>query len=222
MKTKPINFHGNWKDVLKRLENEKVIPSCRNCHLEKQPKFYNKYKELIEHKNKFESSLEGIEAKLYKQIYKQYPGIGHKEGHQIKSWMSKRIVIERLYNGGCISCGEKNLGTLQFHHCEKEKKTFQKYDKIRYTTLEKIEKKLIQDDAVCLCGNCHRMITSRYYEKNHQEIIGTKHSQEVTKTFKNLKGSIKIMNSQPKSSNYILLSKLKKSRLEVGNQLLIS
>jgi hypothetical protein len=73
LKTKPINFHGNWKNVLKRLEKEKVVPSCRNCHLEKQPKYYNKYKKLIEHKNKFETSLEGIEGKLYKVIYKQHP-----------------------------------------------------------------------------------------------------------------------------------------------------
>lgn len=190
LKTGRMNFHGNWKNTLKRLEWEKAVPSCRNCHLEKQSKFYNKYKELIDRKNKFESSLEGIEAKLYNQIYKKYPGIGHKEGHQIKSWMSKRIVVERLYNGGCIGCDEKNLSTLQFHHRDKEKKTFQKYDRLRYTTLEKIEKKLIQDDTVCLCGNCHRMITSKYYEKNHQEIIGSKYSLDVTKYFKNLKESI--------------------------------
>ena len=191
LKTGIMNFHGNWEKTLKRLENEKVIPSCRNCHLKEQPKFYKKYKELIEHKNEFESSLVGIESKLYKQIYKQYPGIGHKEGHQIKSWMSKRIVVERLYNGGCIGCSQKDLGTLQFHHRDVNKKTFQKYDKLRYTTLEKIEKTLIKDNAVCLCGNCHRMITSKYYEKNHQEIVGIKYSQEVKKIFKDLKKSIK-------------------------------
>ena len=191
LKTKPINFHGNWEKVLKRLENEKVIPSCRNCHLEKQQKFYSKYKELIDRKNKFESSLEGIEAKLYKQIYKQYPGIGHKEGHQIKSWMSKKIVVERLYNGGCIGCSEKNITALQFHHRDIEKKTFKKYDKLRYTTLENIEKKLIQDDAVCLCGTCHRMTTSKYFEKNHREIVGSKYSQETIKYYKELNESIK-------------------------------
>ena len=191
LKTKPINFHGNWEKVLKRLEKEKAIPSCRNCHLKEQSKYYNKYKNLIEHKNKFETSLEGIEKKLYKQIYKQYPGIGHKEGHQIKSWMSKRIVIDRLYNGGCLGCREKNLATLQFHHRDIEKKTFQKYDKLRYTTLEKIEKKLIQDDAVCLCGNCHRMVTSKYYKNNHQEIVGSKYSQEIKGYFRDLNESVK-------------------------------
>ena len=41
----------------------------------------------------------------------------------------------------CIGCGEKNLSTLQFHHRDITKKTFQKYDKLRYTTIEKIEKK---------------------------------------------------------------------------------
>ena len=191
LKTGTMNFHGNWEKTLKRLEKEKVIPSCRNCHLKEQPKFYKKYKNLIEHKNEFESSLEGIEGKLYKQIYKQYPGIGHKEGHQIKSWMSKRIAVDRLYNGGCIGCGEKNLATLQFHHRDRDKKTFQKYDKLRYTTLQKIEKILIKDDAVCLCGNCHRMITTKHYEKNHQEIVGIKYSQEIKKIFFNLKENIK-------------------------------
>lgn len=190
LKSKPINFHGNWEKVLNRLESEKVLPTCRNCHLKKQSKFYTKYKKLIERKNNIES-LKGIEEKLYKQIYKEYPGIGHKEGHQIKSWMSKKIVIERLYKGGCIGCDETNLTTLQFHHRDKEKKTFKKYDKLRYTTLENIEKKLIQDDAVCLCGNCHRMVTSKYYEKNHQEIVGSKYSQEIVKNYKFLNENIK-------------------------------
>jgi len=174
LKTKRINFHGNWENTLKKLEKEKAIPSCRNCHLKKQSKYYKTYKVLIENKNDFESSIKNIEKKLYELIYKRFPDKGHKEGHQIKSWMSKRIVIDRLYNGKCIGCGEKNLATLQFHHRDISKKTFPKYDKLRYTTIEKIEKKLIQDDAVYICGNCHRMTEAYYFEKNHQKIVGTK------------------------------------------------
>jgi len=128
---------------------------------------------------------------LYKLIYKRFPDKGHKEGHQIKSWMSKRIVIDRLYNGKCISCGEENLATLQFHHRDISKKTFPKYDKLRYTTIEKIEKKLIQDDAVCICGNCHRMTEAYNFEKNHQKIVGTKYSREITTFYKNLNDNIK-------------------------------
>lgn len=178
-------------NTLKKLEKEKVVPTCRNCHIKKQSKYYNKYKDLIEQKNEFETNLEGIEKKLYKIIYKKYPDKKNREGYQIKSWMSKRIVIERLYNGKCIGCGEYNLPSLQFHHRDITKKTFQKYDKLRYTTIEKIEKKLIQDDVVCLCGNCHRMIEAYYFEKNHQEIIGTKYSQETRKFYKGLKEIIK-------------------------------
>lgn len=191
LKTKEINFHGNWEKTLSKLEQEKVIPSCRNCHLKKQPKYYSKYKELIENRNDFESSIKGIEKKLYQLIYSQFPDKGHKEGYQIKSWISKRIVIERLYNGNCIGCGEKDLQALQFHHRDITKKTFQKYDKLRYTTVEKIEKKLIQDDVVCLCGNCHRMTESYYFEKNHQEIVGTKYNREITTYYRNLKNNIK-------------------------------
>lgn len=191
LKTKEINFHGNWLNTLKRLEKEKALPSCRKCHLKKQAKYYNKYKDLIEQKNDFEAKLEGIEKKLYNIIYKKAPDKKYREGYQIKSWISKRIVIERLYNGKCIGCGERNLAALQFHHRDITKKTFQKYDTLRYTTIEKIEKKLIQDDAVCLCGNCHRMIGAYYFEKNHQEIVGTKYTQEITKFYKELKNHIK-------------------------------
>lgn len=191
LKTKRINFHGNWENVLKKLEKEKAIPICRNCHLKEQSKYYKKYKELIEKKNDFESSVKGIEKKLYKVIYNRFPEKGHKEGYQIKSWISKRIVVDRLYNGKCISCGEKNIATLQFHHRDKNKKTFEKYDKLRYTTIEKIEKKLIKDDAVCICGNCHRMTEAYNFKKNHQEIIGNKHDRELTIFYDNLKEAIK-------------------------------
>lgn len=79
LKPKRINFHGNWMNTLKRLEKEKTIPSCKNCHLEKQSKYYNKYKEVIEKKNDFESSIKGIEKKLYKLIYTLFPDKGHQE-----------------------------------------------------------------------------------------------------------------------------------------------
>jgi len=214
LKTKRINFHGNWMNTLKKLEKEKAIPLCRNCHLKKQSKYYNKYKDLIEKKNDFESSISGIEKDLYFLIYQSYPHKGHKEGYQIKSWISKRIVIKRLYNGNCIGCGETNLAALQFHHRDITKKTFHKYDKLRYTTIKKIEKKLIQDDAVCLCGNCHRMIGAYYFEKNHQEIIGSKYFLEIGKFYEQLKENIK--NFQFPASILKQYPLLKTEKIEIG------
>jgi len=188
-KTRRIKFDGYWVKALKALEKEKTIPICRNCHLKKQAKFYNNFKDIINKKNDFESSLKGIEAKIYQYIYKK--GIKYREAYQIKSWIQKRIVIQRLYDGHCIGCGEESLPTLQFHHRDNQNKTFHKYDTLRYTQIEKIEKKLIKDDVVCLCGNCHRMIEAEYYEKNYKKITGINYYQELTNFYDNLKNNIK-------------------------------
>jgi hypothetical protein len=189
LKMGEIKYDGNWEKVLIRLEKEKAMPLCRNCHLKKQSKFYNKYKDIILHKNNFESDLAGIDKKIYQYLYAC--NFEYKQAYQIKSWISKRIVISRLYNGRCIGCGENNLASLVFHHRDTRKKTFFKYDALRYTKIEKIEKKLIKDDAICLCGNCHRMIEAPYFENNHKEILGNRCSQEIKNIYQNLKSNIK-------------------------------
>ena len=56
----------------------------------------------------------------------------------------------------CVECGENHPACIQFHHRDKEEKSFtigQIIGRRRYINLKKLEKEISKCDI--LCGNCH-------------------------------------------------------------------
>ncbi len=191
-KLQRIRTNMNWNKTKEILEKEKVIPLCKNCHAIKKTTVFNKHKELILRKNDFENSLEGIENNIHQYVKTNFNSDNPKSQLiQIKSWIKKRIVIEKLYNGKCIGCGEEKLPSLQFHHKNPEKKTYRSWSDINNLNISKIIKKFKEDTAICLCANCHSMIESRHFKENMGEIIKNRDLPELRSFYKKLNQRIK-------------------------------
>ena len=119
----------SYQDTLRLLKKDKVILLCKNCHILMESVNYKVFKSLIllptlflhtadELKEKINSFLENnpyITEKLDQNKYYK-----SKARYQIKKWMKKRYIIEKLFNGKCAACDDitvqKNLPSLGFHH----------------------------------------------------------------------------------------------------------
>lgn len=182
-----IRMRGNWKKTMERLEQEKTIPLSNSCHITKKATVFNKFKKIIFQKNKFENN---IENNIHQYIKSNLKPEENKHLHQIKSWIKKRIVTERLYKGSCIGCGEKSLPTFQFHHRDPEKKSFNSWTQINHLSISEIMEKLIKDNAICLCGTCHNMVEARHFKENLSEIVEGKDLQGVKSFYEKLNRNI--------------------------------
>ena len=152
------------------LEKEKAIPLCKNCHAIKQATEFNKNKEIILKKNTFEKNIEGIELKNHQYTTSLLKTQNYELLRQSKSWIKKRIVTEKLYGGKCVGCRENKLPTLQFHHKDPKLKTYKKWSDLSNLNIGKIMKKLKEDNAVCLCANCHSMTESSQFKENMRKL----------------------------------------------------
>lgn len=83
---------------------------------------------------------------------------------KIREWIKKRFIIEQLYNGKCIGCGNTDLGTLEFHHINPDIDNKLKWEALEHFDTKAIIKQLINQNCICVCSNCHSLIHSRYYE----------------------------------------------------------
>ena len=220
--TQRIRFRGNWTKTMDRLQHEKVIPLCNSCHLKKQTTVFNKVKEIVLRKNNFEKNLLGIEINIHQYLKSILKPEENKHLHQIKSWIKKRIVTEKLYKGSCIGCGENDLSTLQFHHRESEKKSYRSWTQINSLNVSEIMEKLIKDDAVCLCGTCHKMAEARHFKENMSEIVESKDLDELKTYYEKLNRNInnysfpKQREKQVKHKTQVIRDKLE--RLEIKLQ----
>jgi hypothetical protein len=82
----------------------------------------------------------------------------------VEDWIRKRYIIENLFEGQCCGCGTsiQNLSALQFHHIDPKKKKL--YIKWNFSN-NKIDviQDILNEKCICLCGNCHSLIESKYY-----------------------------------------------------------
>ncbi len=116
-------------------------------------------------------------------------------------WVKRRAVMEQIWgkNYTCIGCGKvsinDNLHSFEFHHAnallfdENNPKTYFK-KKFEELEVREIIELLIMEECVCLCGNCHRLITVKHFENNVERIIGRKYVKEVKNYHENIRKSI--------------------------------
>src|ERR1051326_8908190 len=77
----------------------------------------------------------------------------------IRDWFSK--YKSELY---CIECGERHPACLQFHHRDREEKSFTISDAVlRGTSIKTIIKEIEKCDVLCV--NCH---AKRHWRENHE------------------------------------------------------
>lgn len=190
----PLNKKNSWKRIQKKkfleikelLEEDGVLPLCRNCHAPKQQTIFLDYKNLI--LNKFLFRNESGNQKTPKELNKSideailnHPNLNYKVEkdsqymwhikYMIKSWIRKRAIAEQLFEGKCINCGETKLHSLTFHHVKPEKKKDIGSEAFRKFTIKQLASKMIQEGCICLCANCHAMIESTIFRDHTEEIF---------------------------------------------------
>lgn len=115
---------------------------------------------------------------LKNKLEKDSQYIGHVK-YMIKSWIRKRAIVEQLYGGKCINCGETNLSSLTFHHINPEKKKDISSGAFRKLSIKQLANKMIQEECICLCANCHTMIEATIFREHSEEIFVDMEKKEI-------------------------------------------
>jgi len=149
-----------YKKIIEWVKNDKVFPLCRNCHELITTKYFEEFKDLILNPNLYlYSKNQRIDA-----LRNRTNSI--KIRFELKKWIRKRYIIEELFNGECIACKKvnifNNLPALTFHHRDPSKKQ-NKLTNLLNLSCKKLYAIIIQEDIICLCGNCHSLIHSDYF-----------------------------------------------------------
>ena len=189
-------MHKKYYEIKNTLESQKVKPICNNCHLPENAKIFNDFKDTILKKDLFTYSSQDIDkflslkvAKFVKEHNTNYTAASLKL--EVRRWIKKRSVIEQVFNGKCISCEEDRLPSLQTHHTNQDLKVNEWGDISRkWNIKELINDFIIEEECVCLCGNCHAMITTKNFENNIKEILGEKYIQEVKADYNKINRAI--------------------------------
>lgn len=159
--------------IMEILSDEDVGILCINCHRIIGSNTFNQYKELILDEN----LLNKTPLEIDKAIEQEIGGVEEKNKtkYEIKKWIKKRSIIEQLFGGKCVGCGiitvKNNLPALSFHHRNPELKENLWSQKLKFLEIKEISEVLIEEEIICLCSNCHRMINSHRFESNYKQIF---------------------------------------------------
>lgn len=186
--------YTDYNLALEKFKNEKIEFLCVNHHREKNLFFPLIFKDLIFKKDLFLMSTEEIDKYIDNYLLAfsktneydknviflkcDYPLSSWK--YQIKRWLKKRFVFEKLFDLKCIGCGDSNLVHLELHHIDPNSKEDTPYDFWHYLSkfdCDEIMHRLINEKCVSLCSNCHSIITYKYH-LSAQEILKDFYTQQ--------------------------------------------
>lgn len=179
-------YNSNFNHIIEVLKRENLTLFCANCHSKKQVEIFKNFKALILRNDIFKNTPEVIDQiinnylKTSPDLKKLPPSKISSFKTQIKGWLKKRYIIEKMYNGKCIGCGEinvrNNLPSFDFHHRNENKdEEKSRWTKINKFNIQKIRKVLKEEECIALCSNCHRIITHFRFIKHIDEIFEKKY-----------------------------------------------
>ena len=167
----------NIDEIIRIIKSENLQVLCKNCHACEEVTNFDKFREIILSEKLSVNNIGEIDEIIYNEIksnikYKtdRRKGAQHRARikYRIKKWIKKRLVIEILYRGACIGCGnikiEGKLPALEFHHRNPNVKEF-KWEKLSKYPITKIITILKNEDCICLCKNCHSLVHSINFEQ---------------------------------------------------------
>lgn len=194
--------HRNIYKIIDWINKENVILLCSNCHELKRDKYFKDFKELINIKNLFEHSAEEIDNLINSAIirhpnYQNFSEFQRNIKIQIKKYIRKRYVFNKLFSGKCIGCGisgvTNSLPILELHHLKPESLTNKSnWGEIANQDCSSIIHHINEENCVCLCSNCHTLIRSKI-ESILDEVIEDKNLRYLIAT--NLKTIITNINN---------------------------
>ncbi len=179
-------------DIIKWAKNDKVIPLCNNCHKKEGATLFEKFKDLILMEGLFDKTPEELNDLLI--IGEE---LSSHEKTKIQKWLRKRYIIEKLFEGKCIGCGEVNIFNnfpgLTLHHRDPSIKSVKMEEIFRDNDCETIFEIILKEDAVCLCANCHSIFHSDLHLhleevfNNEKKIFKKKYREKYRKLLTNIK-----------------------------------
>ena len=161
----PTNIYF-LKDLIKRMESEKVILICRNHH---RTIFHNKIIELFQYLINWEE-LFSLPAELIHIIirtsienFHETRNLSNTKKNAIKDLLvralKKRFILEYLFKDNCPMCEEFNikqhLGVFDFCHLKQEEKLTNASDLYQSYDCKEILKTLEKENGMYMCSNCH-------------------------------------------------------------------
>ena len=194
--------YKKYDDIKAELSVQQVELICNNCHSCKDSTTFNNYKELVMQENLFyDDSGHPNSPKIINDIIDTYileklrldnrVSDFHKRRYDVKVWIKKRYIIEKLFNGQCINCGEQRLPSLEFHHVKPESKQKVWGDIFRiWNTRKIIYDFIIKEGCVCLCANCHSLINSPNFKNYCTEILEIEDKSEILEIYNKLEKNI--------------------------------
>ncbi len=193
---------------------------CRNCHRLKKSDLYYQFKDfllskqlLYDNKGRRKSAediIKSIDLVIAGYLLtndgkeKQRSLTNYKSSVKqlIQEKVKKRDVIEQLYgeNYTCIGCSKtsikENLKAFDFHHTNPN--LFDKDNPktifgtiMRKSSVKEMIGKLIEEECICLCSNCHIMLNACQFEDNVERIIGESYKDELKEYYENLHRNVK-------------------------------
>lgn len=142
-------------NIIKKLDPQKCILLCANCHAMRTATFFNLYKNAI-----------------FSEVIEEY---SWRIRGKINRWIRKKKIIEDLFDGKCAKCqktGIDEVPALQFHHLDPSKKRKNFSTDLRdLTDIKKIKRILIEENCTCLCSNCHSIESAIIFMKNKKKIL---------------------------------------------------
>ncbi len=155
------------KDIVKELVNQNVAVLCRNCHASLNATFFKGHISIIQNFN----TPEDIPPNLFNKKYVR---------NEIKAHIRKKIILLEIWDGKCNCCGFsinnceiKNLPTLETHHPNPKRRSFNNFHKLCFYTqnINKIKDIVVKDNCICLCSNCHVLEQATFFNEHKDEIF---------------------------------------------------
>ncbi len=198
------------EEIYRRLKEDNVIALCENSHRLKEATIFHRYKDLILQKDLFTKSTKDILNLIEEIIENVKPSQKSYTRRDIKRFIRKRYVFEKLFDGKCVGCCEvnvfSNLPALTIHHSEIIENPSRWRD-IADLDSEEIIDLFLKEKVIGLCANCHRISHSSFYlyieeilqsisfgDIKNIKIIANDNYKNIVNRIKNYKIDIKFIN----------------------------
>ena len=209
-------------EIINILELEDVELVCRNCHrlIHSILNDYDFIHQFVIDPSLFEKNLDRIETEIW-SLLRQNPLTSHITGpHQSRikqrviSLIKKKVVIEYLYDGSCVGCGNldvsNNIMSLEFHHVIGNEDYIDGKGKLRWSDVEHLNivdiiRRLKSEDCVCICANCHIFLHSNAFVDFSSIILNDELGISVKDLFKFITNNIKSFKIVEKNSSLPLI-----------------
>ena len=196
--------HRSIENIKKWIKEENVILLCSNCHDMKKAIYFIEFQKLLNKFDLLDYSAEEIDELINHTINSnqnlhQFKDYKRTIKIQIKQYLRKRFILEQLFSGKCVGCGNITINdylpALELHHLYPEKKkSFSSWRDLANQDCSTTIEQIIKENVICLCSNCHTIIRSKLH-LYIEDVIEDRIFRDIyLKTFNTIISKIKSFN----------------------------